>query len=126
MRQAMGTRDDRLPPGAVTTKSVTVRVLPDGKVATRTRFSVVRAGGHRWAVCGTNYNPVEGRFNAFKHVVFMSRVRTKRQAAILCRMHFPERWNWYLTDPESVRRKAKEAGIRVRFVNCAKKGGKTT
>lgn len=120
----MSAHDDRLPPGAATAKSVTVRVLPDGKVATQVRFSVVSAGGHRWAVCGTNYNPVEGRFNAFKHVVFMTRVRTKRQAAILCRMHFPRRWNWYLADPEFVRKKAKEAGIRIRFVDCAKEARK--
>ena len=120
----MSAHDDRLPPGAVTTKSVTVRVLPDGRVATRVRFSVVRVDGHRWAVCGTNYNPVEGRFNAFKHVVFMTQVRTKRRAAILCRMHFPGHWNWYLIDPEFVRRKAKEAGIRIRFVDCTKKEAK--
>jgi len=116
--------DDGLPPGAVTTKSVTVRILPNGRVATQVRFSVVSAGGHRWAVCGTNYNPVEGRFNAFKHIVFMTRVRTKRQAAILCRMHFPKRWNWYLIDPEFVRKKAKEAGIRVRFVDYTKEEAK--
>lgn len=107
--------DARLPPGVKAPRSATVRVLPDGKVATRVRFSVRRVG-HRWSICGISYNPLMGRFTWFKHVVLMPRVRTKSYALRLVSQHFRPYWNWYLATPDQVRRTAKESGVRVRLV----------
>ena len=107
--------------GAVTPRSVTVRVFPDGRVATCTRFSVRRID-HRWRVVGTHWNPVSGEWDSFVNVVFQPRVRTKSWAMRLCRAHFgrPSWGRWAVADDAAravdyVRETAKKAGVRVRI-----------
>ena len=96
---------------------MTVKVLPDGRMATVTRIVVRRASRGRWGVFGECYNLVSGGFESNRHWLFTWRVRTKREARRICRSHLrPSYWVWWWTTPESVRRKAKEVGVRVRIV----------
>ena len=105
---------------AVTPRSVTVRVFPDGRVATCTRFAVRRID-HRWRVVGTHWNPASGEWGSFVHVVFLPRVRTKAWAMRLCRAHFGPAWSWWAVAGDAarameyVRRTARKAGVRARF-----------
>jgi len=106
---------------AVTSSSVTVRVFPDGRVATQTRFAVRRVD-RRWRFAGTHWNPVSGEWDSFVHVTFLPRVRTKAWALRLCRGHFKPSWGWWAVAGDAsqamdyVRGVAKKAGVRVRFV----------
>ena len=105
---------------AVTPRSVTVRVYPDGRVATCARFAVRRID-HRWRVVGTRWNPVSGEWDSHVYVAFLPRVRTKSWAMRLCRRHFGTIWNWWaiagdaVRAVEQVRKTAKTAGVRARF-----------
>ena len=105
---------------AVTPRSVTVRVFPDGRVATCTRFAVRRID-HRWRFVGTRWNPVSGEWDSFVYVTFLPRVRTKSRALRLCQGHFgPSRCWWAVAGDaaramEYVRGTARKAGVRARF-----------
>ena len=94
---------------------VTVKVLPDGRVATRTRMTALRID-HRWRIKGTHWNPVSGKFDSFVVVAFLSRVRSKAYAERVCRSYFRPNWNWWYETPERVRETAKKASVRVRIV----------
>lgn len=101
--------------GKPSPRIVTVRVMPDGRVATRVKYRLHRVD-HRWRVEGTHWNPVSGEFNSFVYVVFLWRIRSKAYAERVCRSHFRPAWNWWYETPERVRETARKAGVRVRIV----------
>ena len=94
---------------------VTVKVMPNGKVATRKRFRVRRVG-HRWRIECTYWNPVSGEFDSSVHVAFLWRVRSKAYAERACRSHFRPAWNWWYETPERVRETARKASVRIRII----------
>ncbi len=110
--------------GKPSPRIVTVKVMPDGRVATRKRFRVRRVD-HRWRIECTYWNPVSGEWNSFVHVAFLWRVRSKAYAERVCRSHFRPAWNWWYETPERVRETARKAGVRVRLVKSEWKESKT-
>ena len=111
--------------GEPSSRIVTVKVMPNGKVATRKRFHVRRVD-HRWRIECTYWNPVSGEWDSFVHVAFLWRVRSKAYAERVCRSHFRPSWNWWYETPERVRETAKKAGVRVRLVKSEWKESETT
>lgn len=105
---------------AVTPRSVTVRVFPDGRAATCTRFAVRRID-RRWRVVGTHWNPVSGEWDSSVYVALLPRVRTKAGALRLCRGHFAPAWCWWAVAGDAtraveyVRGTARKAGVRARI-----------
>ena len=95
---------------------VVVKDLDDGRVATRVRHFVVKAGKRRWAVSSRFYNPVAGKFDDF--MMDCGPYRTKKGAEEAARWYnrymFPE--NWWIITPDYVREKARESGVIVRIV----------
>lgn len=65
--------------GKSSPRIVTVKVMPDGRVATRKRFRVRRVD-HRWRIERTYWNPVSGEWNSFVHIAFLRRVKSKAYA----------------------------------------------
>ena len=101
--------------GKPSPRIVTVKVMPDGRVATCRRFGVRRVG-HRWRIEGTYWNPVTGDFDSSVHMSFLWRVRSKAYAERVCRSRFWPMWVWWYATPERVRETARKAGVRVRMV----------